>query len=69
MIAKDLSRSSLEQMINMGHPLVRLGPQIDWGFLERRLGEVHRSHDGHPPLPTRLVAGLLIIKHRSIGRR
>src|ERR1700677_3318027 len=47
----------------MGHPLVRLGQQIDWGFLERRRGEVYRSHDGHPPLPIRLVAGLLILKH------
>ena len=60
---KDLFRPALEQIINMGHPLVRLGQQIDWGFLERRLGEVYRSHDGHPPLPIRLVAGLLILKH------
>src|SRR5271170_3273161 len=60
---KDLFRPALEQIINMGHPLVRLGQQIDWAFLERRLGEVYRSHDGHPPLPIRLVAGLLILKH------
>jgi IS5 family transposase len=60
---KDLFRPALEQIINTGHPLVRLGQQIDWGFLERRLGEVYRSHDGHPPLPIRLVAGLLILKH------
>jgi IS5 family transposase len=60
---KELFRPALEQIINMGHPLVRLGQQIDWAFLERRLGEVYRSHDGHPPLPIRLVAGLLILKH------
>jgi transposase, IS5 family len=60
---KDLFRPALDRIINMGHPLVRLGQQIDWGFLERRLGEVYRSHDGHPPLPIRLVAGLLILKH------
>src|SRR5271170_6061646 len=59
---KDLFRPALEQIINMGHPLVRLGQQIDWAFLERRLVEVYRSHDGHPPLPIRLVAGLLILK-------
>ena len=45
---KDLFRPALEQIVNMGHPLVRLGQQIDWAFLERRLGEVYRSHDGQP---------------------
>jgi hypothetical protein len=60
---KDLFRPALEQIIAMGHPLVRLAQRIDWAFLDRRLGEVYRSHDGHPPLPVRLVAGLLILKH------
>ena len=60
---KDLLRPALDQIIALGHPLVRLGQQIDWGFVDRRMSEVYRSHDGHPPLPTRLVAGLLILKH------
>jgi len=60
---KDLLRPALDQIIAMGHPLVRLGHEIDWAFLERRLGEVYKKHDGHPPLPIRLVAGLLILKH------
>jgi transposase, IS5 family len=60
---KDLFRPALDQVIDMGHPLVRLAEAIDWGFLERRLGEVYRPGDGHPPLPIRLMAGLLILKH------
>lgn len=60
---KDLFRPALDQIIAMGHPLVRLGDEIDWCFLDHRLGEVYTSHDGHPPLPIRLVAGLLILKH------
>lgn len=60
---KDLLRPALDQIIAMSHPLVRLAHQIDWAFLERRLGEVYKAHDGHPPLPIRLVAGLLILKH------
>lgn len=60
---KDLLRPALDQIIALGHPLVRLAHEIDWPFLERRLGEVYRAHDGHPPLPIRLVAGLLILKH------
>jgi hypothetical protein len=27
---KDLFRPALDRIINMGHPLVRLGQQIDW---------------------------------------
>ncbi len=46
----------------MGHPLARLAEQIDWGFLSSRLGEVHKSHDGQPPLPIRRVVGLFILK-------
>ncbi len=60
---KDLLQPALDQIIALGHPLVRLGREIDWAFLERRLGEVYKTHDGHPPLPIRLVAGLLILKH------
>nr|WP_322096068.1 transposase [Pelagibius litoralis] len=51
-------------MIDPGHPLlVRLAREIDWGFLDGRFGSVCRSDPGQPPLPTRLVAGLLILKH------
>jgi IS5 family transposase len=60
---KDLLRPALEQIIAMDHPLVRLAKKIDWGFFERRFGEVYRPGDGHPPLPIRLVAGLFILKH------
>ena len=28
---KDLFRPALEQIIDMGHPLVRLAGEIDWG--------------------------------------
>ena len=59
----DLFRPPLEQIINMRHPLVRLAAEIDWDFVARRFGAACRSGPGHPPLPTRLMAGLLILKH------
>ena len=37
---KDLFRPALEQIIDMGHPLVRLGQEIDWFFLEQRFASV-----------------------------
>src|SRR5216684_1508385 len=59
----DLFRSSLEAIINLRHPLVRLAAEINWDFLANRFSSVCRVGPGQPPLPTRLVAGLLILKH------
>jgi IS5 family transposase len=60
---KDLLRPALEAIIDHGHPLVRLAREIDWGFLDGRFASVCAPGVGHPPLPTRLVAGLFILKH------
>jgi len=60
---QDLFRSRLDQIIDMNHALVKLARAIDWGFLEERFGEVYEDVPGRPPLPTRLMAGLAILKH------
>jgi transposase, IS5 family len=36
---------------------------IDWGFLEQRFGAVYADVPGRAPFPTRLMAGLAILKH------
>src|SRR5437879_13516176 len=59
----DLFRSSLEAIINLRDPLVRLAGEINWDFLAGRFSSVCRVGPGQPPLPTRLVAGLFILKH------
>lgn len=59
----DLFRSRLDQIIDMRHELVRLGGLIDWQLLGTKLGEVYTDAPGQPPLPTRLMAGLAILKH------
>jgi transposase, IS5 family len=59
----DLFRPALRDIINLQHPLVRLGEEVDWGFLDQRFSSVCRVGPGQPPLPTRLVAGLFILKH------
>lgn len=56
-------RSRLDQIIDMKHPLVTLGRTVDWRFLEERFGEVNTDDPGRPPLPTRLMPGLAILKH------
>ena len=59
----DFFRARLDQIIDMAHPLAKLGATIDWRFLERQFGAVYSDKPGHPPLPTRLMAGLSILKH------
>jgi IS5 family transposase len=59
----DLFAPPLDEIINLRHPLVRLAGSIDWPFLGRRFGAVCCTGPGQPPLPTRLVAGLFILKH------
>jgi IS5 family transposase len=60
---KDLFRARLDQIIDMGRPLAKLAVTIDWGFLEQSFGAVYADVPGRPPLPTRLMAGLAILKH------
>ena len=59
----DLFRARLDQIVDPTHPLVRLAGSIDWGFLEAHCGAVYDDDPGRPPLPTRLMAGLAILKH------
>jgi transposase, IS5 family len=53
---RDLLRPALEDIIDRGHALARLGREIDWGFLDQRFSGVCTAREGRPPLPTRLVA-------------
>src|SRR5215210_7297836 len=59
----DLFRARLDQLVDLQHPLAKLARTIDWGFLEERFGEVYRDGPGQPPLATRLMAGLCVLKH------
>ena len=59
---QDLFRSRLDQIIDMQHQLVKLAAQVNWARLETVCGEVYADGPGMPPLPTRLMAGLAILK-------
>ena len=60
---KNLLRPSLDEIINLDHLLARLAAQIDWGFLDQCFASACEAGPGQPGLPTRLVAGLFILKH------
>ena len=59
----DLFKARLDQIVDMGHPLAKLAATIDWRSLEEQFGAVYSDKPGQPPLPTRLMAGLSILKH------
>jgi hypothetical protein len=54
----DLFQPSLETIMKLRDPLVRLAKEVDWDFVGRRFGSVCSVGPGQPPLSTRLVAAL-----------
>jgi transposase, IS5 family len=60
---QDFFRARLEAIIDMAHALVKLARLISWGFFEKVYGEVYTDGPGSPPLPTRLMVGLEILKY------
>ena len=59
----DMFRSRLDQIIDLSHEKVVLADRIAWQFLSETFGEAYTDRPGHPPLPTRLMAGLQILKY------
>ena len=58
----DLFRARLEQIIDMGHELVRLADTIDWDWIDGQVAE-RFSDKGRPGTETRFMVGLLLLKH------
>jgi IS5 family transposase len=58
-----LFKARLDQIIDLRHELALLAQAIDWAFLETAFGAAYSDAPGQPPLPVRLMAGLLILKH------
>jgi IS5 family transposase len=47
---RDLLRLVFEEVIDLGHPLVRVAQQIDWRFLDGHFSSVREPGDSWPPL-------------------
>ena len=61
--SEDLFRSSLETILCAQHPLLVLAAKIDWDRLDKAFGAHFDAHKGRAGLPTRLMAGLHLLKH------
>lgn len=58
----ELFRMQLNNMIDMEHALVKLAGLIDWSRFDEAYGRFY-TQKGRPALPTRLMAGLHLLKH------
>jgi len=59
---RELFQIDLEQLIDSGHPLVRLGLYIDWTSFEQTLGDTYHPSQGAPGISTRLMVALHYLK-------
>ena len=58
----ELFQSRLDNMLDPEHPLVKLAGLIDWSGFDEAYGHFY-TQKGRPGLPTRLMAGLHLLKH------
>jgi IS5 family transposase len=59
----DLFRMQFDNLLDQRHELVRLARLIDWRRFEDAFGALYQEGKGRPGLPTRLMAGLHLLKH------
>ena len=61
---RELFQIDLEQLIDMSHPLVRLGMCIDWPSFEQTMGSTYHPTQGAPGIATRLMVALHYLKYQ-----
>lgn len=61
---RELFQIALEQLIDMSHPLVRLGHFIDWQLFEQTLGSTYHLRHGAPGISTRLMVAHHYLKYQ-----
>jgi IS5 family transposase len=61
---RELFRIELERLVDAGHPLVKLGRQINWTVFEERLGQTYAVTGGAPGVRTRLMVALHYLKYQ-----
>ena len=53
----------LDRALDMNHELVRLSQTIDWEAISAEFRPMYCPNNGRPAVPTRLMAGLQLLKH------
>ena len=60
-LQQNLFQIRLTDLINLGHPLVKLAMEFDWSKMEFEFQNLY-SEQGRPSIPIRKIAGLLMLK-------
>ena len=58
---QNLFKTRLTDLINLGHPLVKLANEVSWDKMELEFQNLY-SEQGRPSIPIRKIAGLLMLK-------
>jgi transposase, IS5 family len=58
---QNLFQTRLTDLINLGHPLVKLATELDWSKMDLEFQNFY-SEQGRPSIPIRKIAGLLMLK-------
>lgn len=58
---QNLFKTRLTDLINLGHPLVKLSNELSWDKMELEFQNLY-SDQGRPSIPIRKIAGLLMLK-------
>ena len=61
---KELFRVELAGLVDMSHPLVKLGAKIKWEVFEEQLGKTFDGKSGAPGINTRLMVALHYLKYQ-----
>jgi IS5 family transposase len=59
----DLFKTELIRIIDLSHPLVRLGHEVDWERLDEEFGKTYDENNGRPATSTRLLVALHYLKY------
>ena len=58
---QNLFKTRLTELINLGHPLVKLAQEVSWDKMEVEFQNLY-SEQGRPSIPIRKIAGMLLLK-------
>ena len=61
---REMFRVELTSLVDLSHPLVKLGGTINWAMFEEQLGWTFDGKKGAPGINTRLMVALHYLKYQ-----
>jgi IS5 family transposase len=61
---RELFRVELVSLVDLAHPLVKLGEKINWQVFDEQLGQTFDGKTGAPGINTRLMVALHYLKYQ-----